>query len=142
LSIHSKHRAHERLQHHDEEYGGPFWMDVSPKMKIDDLRKAIAEKCGIMPGMQKLSFAGKNFEDSQRTLEQCVPLSSPSAAPLRVTHVQACASLLPHPQVWRQVLERQVSALAADAAAALKDLQPLHRPLHTEGGTARDLLLG
>ena len=69
-----KHRAHERLQHHDEEYGGPFGMEVSPKMKIDDLRKAIAEKCGIMPGMQKLSFAGKNFEDSQRTLEQCVPL--------------------------------------------------------------------
>ena len=61
-------------QHHDEEYGGPFWVEVSPKMKVDDLRKAISQACGIMPGMQKLSFAGKNFEDSQRTLEQCVPL--------------------------------------------------------------------
>jgi hypothetical protein len=25
-----------------------------------------------MPGLQKLAFAGKNFDDSQRTLEQCV----------------------------------------------------------------------
>ena len=57
-------------QHHDEEYGGPFWVEVSPKMKVDDLRKVISNACGIMPGMQKLSFAGKNFEDSQRTLEQ------------------------------------------------------------------------
>ena len=92
-----KHRAHERLQHHDDEYGGPFWMEVSPKMKIDDLRKVIAEKCGIMPGMQKLSFAGKNFEDSQRTMEQCVPLPPLLCGAVRVTHVQAFASLLPPP---------------------------------------------
>ena len=28
-----------------------------------------------MHGSQKLSFAGKNFDDSQRTLEQCAPAS-------------------------------------------------------------------
>lgn len=32
-----------------------------------------------MPGLQKLSYAGKNFEDSQRTLEQCAPGSSGGA---------------------------------------------------------------
>lgn len=26
-----------------------------------------------MPGLQKLAYAGKNFEDSGRTLEQCAP---------------------------------------------------------------------
>lgn len=26
-----------------------------------------------MPGLQRLSYAGKNFEDSARSLEQCVP---------------------------------------------------------------------
>jgi len=55
--------------HTDEEYGGPFWVEVSPKMKIEDLRKVIKEKCGILPGLQKLAFAGKNFEDANRTLE-------------------------------------------------------------------------
>ena len=29
------------MQHTDEEYGGPFWIDVSPKMKISDLRIVI-----------------------------------------------------------------------------------------------------
>lgn len=60
-------------QHHDEEYGGPFWVEVSPKMKIDELRNVIRDACGIIPGSQRLSFAGKNFEDSGRSLEQCVP---------------------------------------------------------------------
>jgi len=55
--------------HKDEEYGGPFYLDVSPKMKVHDLRGLIRDTCGIMPGMQKLSYAGKNMEDPERTLE-------------------------------------------------------------------------
>eukprot|EP00959_Pyramimonas_sp_CCMP1952_P230233 4813492-Pyramimonas_sp.AAC.3 len=108
--------ATQNVQHTDEEYGGPFWIDVSPKMKVEDLRKVIKntnayvslhkfdlhpdliipllllcysivdmfqpsipctslwtqDKCGILPGLQRLAYAGKNFEDSNRTLEQCV----------------------------------------------------------------------
>ena len=30
------------------------------------------DRGGILPGLQKLSYAGKNLEDSQRKLEQCV----------------------------------------------------------------------
>lgn len=55
--------------HTDDEYGGPFHIEVSPKMKIDDLRLLIKDKCGILPGLQKLAYAGKNFEDANRTLE-------------------------------------------------------------------------
>ena len=29
----------------------------------------------MLPGLQRLSYAGKNFEDSARTLDQCVPAS-------------------------------------------------------------------
>ena len=39
---------------------------------FDVLPWIIQEKCGILPGLQKLAYAGKNFEDSNRTLEQCV----------------------------------------------------------------------
>ncbi|KAK9823441.1 hypothetical protein WJX72_002787 [[Myrmecia] bisecta] len=49
--------------------GGPFRIHVSPKMHVEDLRKVIRDKGGIMPGLQRLSYAGKNMEDSQRTLE-------------------------------------------------------------------------
>jgi hypothetical protein len=38
-------------------------------MKVEDLRKVIKAKCGILPGVQKLAYAGKNFEDANRTLE-------------------------------------------------------------------------
>ena len=67
--------------HTDDEYGmdkdpktgkysgGPFWVEVSPKMRVDDLRSVIKDACGIMPGIMRLSYAGKDFEDSQRTLE-------------------------------------------------------------------------
>ncbi|KAK9832968.1 hypothetical protein WJX74_003142 [Apatococcus lobatus] len=65
--------------HTEEEYGkkqasgkhtgGPFMIDVSPKMRIEDLRKVIWREGGILPGLQKLSYAGKNLEDSQRTLQ-------------------------------------------------------------------------
>lgn len=49
--------------------GGPFRIDVSPKMRIMDLRLAIKEKCGILPGLMRFSYAGKQLDDSQRTLE-------------------------------------------------------------------------
>jgi hypothetical protein len=39
-------------------------------MRIEEVRKVIRDKGGILPALQKLSYAGKNMEDSQRTLEQ------------------------------------------------------------------------
>ena len=50
--------------------GGPFWVEVSPKMRIDDLRVVIKKASGLMPGIMRLNYAGKDFEDPQRTLEQ------------------------------------------------------------------------
>ncbi len=35
------------------------------------LTDGLQDKGGILPGLQKLSYAGKNMQDSQRTLEQC-----------------------------------------------------------------------
>jgi len=58
--------------HTKEEYGGPFQITVSSKMRVYELRNVIRDACGILPGLQKLAYAGKNMEDSQRTLEQCV----------------------------------------------------------------------
>jgi len=50
--------------------GGPFSIEVSPKMTIEDLRLEIKAKGGIIPGMQKLAYAGKKLDDPKRTLEQ------------------------------------------------------------------------
>lgn len=50
-------------------YGGPFFMDVPVKMRIEDLRIAIRDKCGIPPALLRLSYAGKTMLDSQRTME-------------------------------------------------------------------------
>mmetsp|Transcript_6266 Transcript_6266/g.15877 ORF Transcript_6266/g.15877 Transcript_6266/m.15877 type:complete len:101 (+) Transcript_6266:498-800(+) len=49
--------------------GGPFDIDVSPKMTIQDLRMVIKEKGGILPGLQRLAYAGKKLDDPKRTLE-------------------------------------------------------------------------
>ncbi|KAK9868405.1 hypothetical protein WJX84_002515 [Apatococcus fuscideae] len=49
--------------------GGPFRVSVSPTMRIEDLRKVIWKEGGVLPGLQKLSYAGKNLEDAQRTLQ-------------------------------------------------------------------------
>merc|ERR1711933_568131 len=49
--------------------GGPFSIEVSPKMTIEDLRLEIKAKGGIIPGMQKLAYAGKKLDDPKRTLE-------------------------------------------------------------------------
>lgn len=70
------------MQHYDNEYGekvdsktgqhhgGAFIIKISPKMRIEEVRTVIRDKGGILPALQKLSYAGKNLEDSQRTLEQ------------------------------------------------------------------------
>ena len=50
--------------------GGPFVLKVSPKMRVEELRKLIHETSGILPAVQKLSYAGKDLNDSQRSLEQ------------------------------------------------------------------------
>ncbi|GIL62388.1 hypothetical protein Vafri_16609 [Volvox africanus] len=67
--------------HEDSEYGeikdpgtghhsgGPFRIRVSPKMRVEELRLVIRDKGGIVPALQKLSYAGKHLDDSQRTLE-------------------------------------------------------------------------
>eukprot|EP00798_Chlamydomonas_sp_ICE-L_P002037 gene2037-18213_t len=52
-----------------EHSGGPFTISVSPKMRVEELRKVIRDKGGIPPALQRLSYAGKHMEDSQRTLE-------------------------------------------------------------------------
>ena len=38
-------------------------------MTVQDLRLVIKEKGGIIPGLQKLAYAGKKLDDSKRTLE-------------------------------------------------------------------------
>ena len=55
--------------HRDEEYGGPFWIEVPTKTRVHELRGVIAEACGVLPGLQRLSYAGKKFEDPERNLE-------------------------------------------------------------------------
>eukprot|EP01023_Acetabularia_acetabulum_P037991 TRINITY_DN36299_c0_g1_i4.p2 TRINITY_DN36299_c0_g1~~TRINITY_DN36299_c0_g1_i4.p2 ORF type:complete len:134 (-),score=20.67 TRINITY_DN36299_c0_g1_i4:341-742(-) len=50
--------------------GGPFTIEISPKMRIEDLRQVIYKQGGIIPALQKLSYADRNLDDSQRTLEQ------------------------------------------------------------------------
>ena len=49
--------------------GGPFEIEVSTKMTVEDLRNVIRDKGGIIPALQRLSYAGKQFHDSKRTLE-------------------------------------------------------------------------
>eukprot|EP00877_Chromochloris_zofingiensis_P002825 jgi/Chrzof1/12543/UNPLg00494.t1 len=53
-----------------QHYGGPFTIHVSPKMRVEELRTVIRDKGGIIPALQKFSYAGKHLNDSQRTLEQ------------------------------------------------------------------------
>jgi hypothetical protein len=51
------------------------------------------DACGIMPGIQKLSYAGKNFDDASRTLEQCAPHHHHPHAALRSLGRNPCARL-------------------------------------------------
>ena len=55
--------------HRDEEYGGPFWIEVPSKTRLFELRRVIAHKCGVLPGLQRLTFAGKKMDDAERNLE-------------------------------------------------------------------------
>jgi hypothetical protein len=55
--------------HRDEEYGGPFWLTIPSKVRVHELRMMIAEHCGVMPGLQRLKFAAKDFDDPERNLE-------------------------------------------------------------------------
>ena len=55
--------------HRDEEYGGPFWIEVPSKTRVYELRRVIASKCGVLPGLQRLTFAGKKMDDAERNLE-------------------------------------------------------------------------
>ena len=55
--------------HTDSEYGGPFLIRVPSKIRVSDLRDHIRDRCGIMPGLMKLSYRGANLEDESRKLE-------------------------------------------------------------------------
>jgi hypothetical protein len=55
--------------HRDEEFGGPFWIEVPSKTRVFELRRVIAHTCGVLPGLQRLTFAGKKMDDSERNLE-------------------------------------------------------------------------
>ncbi len=50
--------------------GGPFTVRVSPKTRVEELRGVLRDAGGLLPALQRLSFAGKNLDDAQRTLEQ------------------------------------------------------------------------
>ncbi|KIZ05123.1 hypothetical protein MNEG_2834 [Monoraphidium neglectum] len=50
--------------------GGPFQIAVSPKMRVEELRRIIRDAGGVLPALQRLSYAGKHLDDAQRTLEQ------------------------------------------------------------------------
>ncbi|KAL6775802.1 hypothetical protein ACKKBG_A18550 [Auxenochlorella protothecoides x Auxenochlorella symbiontica] len=66
--LHTEEEYGENVDSEGRHSGGPFLLEVSPAMRIEDLRKLIKDKAGIIPALQKLSFAGKNLDDAQRTL--------------------------------------------------------------------------
>ena len=43
--------------HSDEEYGGPFWIEVPSKTRVWQLRRVLYEKCGVLPGLLRLATA-------------------------------------------------------------------------------------
>ncbi|WZN58590.1 ubiquitin-like domain-containing protein [Chloropicon roscoffensis] len=67
--LHSSDEYGSKRDQNGRHSGGPFAIDVSPKMTVEDLRLVIKEKGGIIPGMQKLAYAGKKLDDPKRTLE-------------------------------------------------------------------------
>ncbi|KAL6752517.1 hypothetical protein V8C86DRAFT_2753333 [Haematococcus lacustris] len=48
--------------------GGAFKIKVDAGIRIEALRNVIRDEGGIIPALQKLSYAGKHLDDSQRTL--------------------------------------------------------------------------
>merc|ERR1712037_110396 len=75
IKLHVQSEIHEddeygaRVNQNGKHSGGPFVIQVSPKMTVEDLRLEIKDKGGIIPGMQKLAYAGKKLDDPKRTLE-------------------------------------------------------------------------
>lgn len=56
------------LLHSDAEFGGPFEVTIAAGARVHELKKLIADKCGVLPGLQCLSYAGKRLDDPNRTL--------------------------------------------------------------------------
>lgn len=46
-----------------------FEVTVSPAIRAIDLQRLISDRAGVAPGLQRLSYAGKDFNDAQRTLQ-------------------------------------------------------------------------
>ena len=67
--IHSDAEYGEKVDRNGNHSGGPFFIEVSTKMTVEDLRNVIRDQGGIIPALQRLSYAGKQFHDSKRTLE-------------------------------------------------------------------------
>lgn len=49
--------------------GGPFQIQVCPDMRVHEVRNIVYKVGGILPGLQRLVYAGKRMEDPQRTLK-------------------------------------------------------------------------
>lgn len=49
--------------------GGPARVRLPLNLKIAEVHQVLHKKMGLLPAHQCLAFAGKNFEDNQRTLE-------------------------------------------------------------------------
>ncbi|KAG2426193.1 hypothetical protein HXX76_013174 [Chlamydomonas incerta] len=68
--------------HDDDEYGaqvdaatgrhsgGPFRVAVGARTRVEELRLLLRDAGGLLPALQRLSYAGKHLDDSQRTLQQ------------------------------------------------------------------------
>eukprot|EP00775_Hariotina_reticulata_P008823 gene8823-9002_t len=68
--LHDDHEYGAEVDDAGSHSGGPFTINVSPKMRIEELRNVIRDVGGVLPALQKLSYAGKHLDDAQRTLEQ------------------------------------------------------------------------
>ncbi|KAG2436012.1 hypothetical protein HYH02_011724 [Chlamydomonas schloesseri] len=49
--------------------GGPFKVTVGAGTRVEQLRLVLRDQGGLLPALQRLSYAGKHLDDSQRTLQ-------------------------------------------------------------------------
>ncbi|PNW79639.1 hypothetical protein CHLRE_08g361100v5 [Chlamydomonas reinhardtii] len=49
--------------------GGPFRVAVGARTRVEELRAVLRDAGGLLPALQRLSYAGKHLDDSQRTLQ-------------------------------------------------------------------------
>eukprot|EP00899_Mesostigma_viride_P015035 jgi/Mesvir1/23532/Mv18233-RA.1 len=56
--------------HKEGEFNPRTRVELSPRMTTHDVRCAIRDATGIMPGVMKLSYAGKMMDNSNATLLQ------------------------------------------------------------------------